>query len=88
MAAEYAALMRALTDRTLGDIETELLREGISGADARAFVQTVFDGVGTRLLKQYASQPQALLGNPKILSDELEKTIGFILHGIGKEDAI
>lgn len=84
LAAAYSAEMRSLSQYYIGEIEPGLLRENISTEDAQAFIQIVFDGITTRLLKQYAGNPSELLEHPEILNHELEKAINFILYGIGK----
>lgn len=83
--SNYAAQMRSLSAEFLGDIEPELLRDGVDLGDAREYIRTVFDGVTARVLQTLS--PKKLLDEPHILEDELNKTIRFILHGIGRDES-
>ena len=84
LALEYTAQMRTLSTLHIGEIEPELIKEDIDLYDAKLFIQTVFDGITSRLMQQYAKSPKTLLDNPGILTKELEKATNLILKGIGK----
>lgn len=84
LAADSAMQMRELNDRFIGRIEREKVKSGIDYDEACVFIQTVLDGCTARLLRQYHTHPQELLDHMEVLSEELGKTIGFLLYGIGK----
>ena len=80
----YAAQMRTLSAEFLGSIEPELLRDGVDLGDAQEYIRTVFDGVTARVLQTHSLKK--LLEDPVLLEAELDKTIRFILHGIGRDE--
>ncbi len=88
ISTEYASQMRDLNRLYLGEVERELVRDGVVFEDAKVFVQTVLDGTTSRILAQHAQNPQLLLDNPALLRAELDKAIQFILHGIGKGEEV
>ncbi len=82
--ADYATQMRALSAGYLGSIEPKLLRDGVDLSDAQVYIRTVFDGVTARVLQTHS--PHQLLDEPHILEAELDKTIRFIMGGIGRNE--
>jgi AcrR family transcriptional regulator len=84
MMVSYTAQLRELNTRYIGDIEPELVREGVNPDDARVYIQTVFDAAISRLMQQYSGNPRELLEKPEVLSGELEKLLGFIMKGVGR----
>ena len=84
MMMDYTKELKALSSQYIGEIEPQLVHEGIAFDDACGFIQIVFDGLTSRIMLKYSQKPSELLNDPKILSGELEKAIAFILHGIGR----
>lgn len=81
---EYAGRIRELNSKYIGLPDRKDIREDIEYQEACSYIQTVFDAVTARMLKQYATRQEELLSNTDIIMNELNKTMYFLMNGIGR----